>query len=254
MFENIIMKKLLFVSILLSLLSVTACKKKEATAALNVNFTAEFNHQKIALKTEYTDSVGYKYKFEKFKYFLSNIRLVKENNTEVKLADIVCVDYNVASTQLLQLQQLPVGKYTKLKFGVGLTPEQNNVLPADAPANDPRQTFDELYWGWLKYIFIRVDGRSDVDGSNKFNNLLVYDVGTDELYRAVEIAKNIELKAGDNTATLNLNINQIFRNGTNDIDISNYEESYTHSDKTNNKNFDTAIKFADNFSKAFSFE
>lgn len=248
------MKNLLSLAVMLTIFGISACSKKEKTADLTLNFTAKFNNQNLVLKSEYIDSASYKYKIEKFKYFLSNIALVKDDNTEVKLTDLVCVDYETPSTQTLVIKNIPVTHFKKVKFGVGLTAAQNNMLPDDVADSDPRHVYSSMYWGWLKYIFVRMEGRSDVDGSNKFDNLLIYDVGSDELYKTVEILKSLNIAEGNNTLTFRLDIDKIFRNGTDGIDISYYEQSYTHSDKTNSKNYDTAIKFAENFSKAFTIE
>lgn len=248
------MKNILLLIALSLILGISACSKNEKTADLTLNFTAKFNNQDLVLKNVYADTANYKYKIENFKYFLSNIILVKDDNTEVKLTDLVCVDYQTPSTQMLLIKNIPLTHFKKVKFGIGLTPEQNNLLPDDVADSDPRHIYSSMYWGWLKYIFVRMEGRSDVDGSNKFDNLLIYDVGSDELYKTVEISKSISINEGNNTLTLRLDIDKIFRNGANDIDISYYEQSYTHSDKTNSKNYDTAVKFAENFSKAFLIE
>lgn len=221
-------------------------------ANLNLSFKVNFNNKQLILNNQYIDDKGYKYRFDGFKYFLSNITLVKEDNSEIKLSDLTCVDLDNSSTLTLTIKDFEKANYKKIKFGVGLTPEQNNVLPDDAPSGDPRQTYSTLYWGWLKYIFVKIDGRSDVDGSGSFQNLLIYHIGTDELYKTVELEKAFEIKEGESTITIALDALKIFQNGVNDIDIADYEQSYTHSDKTNIKNYNTAISFAENFSKAFS--
>lgn len=246
------MKNVTYIIVLFSLFSIISCKEKDKEATLNLAFKTNFGNQELILNNEYIDSKGYKYRFEGFRYFLSNITLVKEDNSEVKLTDLTCVDLATPSTLELKRTNFVKTRYKKIKFGVGLTPEQNNVLPDDAPAGDARQSYSFMYWGWLKYIFVKIDGRSDVDGSGNFQNLLIYHIGTDDLYKTVEIEKSFEVVEGENTIKLTLDALKIFENGVDDIDISDYEQSYTHSDKSNSKNYNTALKFAENFSKAFS--
>jgi hypothetical protein len=250
--KNSVYQFLFFTCILFAL---HACQKPAEEVSLTILFRAKFNNEDLQLKREYTDSKGYKYKLDGLKFFLSNISLVKEDNSEVKVSDLICVDFENASTLQLHLKNFEKGRYKKIKFGIGLTPEQNNVLPDDAPAGDPRQIYSLMYWSWLKYIFVKMDGRSDIDGSGNFQNLLIYHVGTDELYRTAEVDKKFEIsEKQEKKMAIVLNFLSIFYQPNSEIDITDYEQSYTHSDKTNLKNYNTAIKFADNFSKAFTAE
>ncbi|MCS6818957.1 MAG: hypothetical protein NZ522_03330 [Chitinophagales bacterium] len=246
------MKKQLYFLLLL-LLTLPHCKKDDSND-LSIRFFAKFGNEKFNLNQIYEDEKGYKYRFESFRFFISNLTLVKEDNSEVLLKDVACIDFEKPLSLELKFPSVATENFKKIKFGIGLTPQQNDVLPDDAPENDPRHLYaNQMYWGWLKYIFVRIDGRSDVDGSGKFQNLLIYHIGTDELYRTVVLDKKFNNENKQNI-TMNIDLKKIFRQVGNEIDISNYERSYTHSDKTNQKNFDTAIMFADNFSKSFSIE
>jgi hypothetical protein len=109
-----------------------------------------------------------------------------------------------------------------------------------------------MYWSWLKHRFIILEGVTDTLGNN-FNGGtigLAYHVGTDTCYRTVTLTGlNITV---DKNATKNINLNldilKIFKGSSDALDM--FQQPGTQSESSD---LVVALKFADQFSKAFSY-
>lgn len=244
------MKKYFYALVAVVLVSASGCKEDNPVDdKLVINFKATFENQPLILKSTYTDASGKKWKFEDLNFYFSELKLIKDDGTTVAISDMGYVDFKDASTTSVTFKNIPLGRFTGIQFNTGLTPAQNNEEQNLLPENDIRNL--GLYWPWLKYAFVRLGGRADINNSNTFNTLLVYHIGGDELLRTATLNKALEIKAGESTINISLQVDKIFTTEPT-LDISMAEESYSHSDKNNKDNYPTAIKFADNFPKAFT--
>jgi len=239
------------IAILMSLLFIQACDEKKAEDSFTLNFKAKFENQAIQTGKEFTDASGKKWKIDDLNFYFSNLRLVKQDGSEIPLADLGYVSFKDANTTAIKFSDIPVGKYTGIKFNAGLTPAQNDVNPNFLDDNDVR--LKATFWEWLKYVFVRLEGRADLDGDANFETLLVYHIGTDALLREVSITSSFDINAGDFQKNVLIELDKVFSLAPG-LDIAVYEQSYTHSDPNVVKNYPTAVIFADNFSKSFSLE
>ncbi len=242
------MRNLILISVV-CVLALNGCKKP--APEITLYFSAKFSNESLKFNHTYTDASGKRWRFEELNFYYSNLTLISESDEEVMLADLGYVDFTTQKNVSVKFKDVPKGKYKALRFNAGLTPEQNDVAPNFLDEKDVRNL--GLYWGWLKYVFVKIEGRADVNNSGSFNTLLVYHIGADELLREVNIPKGFDVQEGNKNLNLTLLIDKIFTTSPT-IDIANYDESYSHSDKNNKDNYPTAIKFADNFSQSFTLD
>ena len=96
------------------------------------------------------------------------VRAQDENSTELQHTvdeRYVLVDADAGET-LATLGEVPSGRYTGIRFLLGVDGLDNRIAPEDAPANHPLapQT-QSMHWNWnAGYVFLRLDGLLDVDG------------------------------------------------------------------------------------------
>jgi hypothetical protein len=93
-----------------------------------------------------------------FKYFLSNIRLIKADGTEQKIPNTYfLVDHAKPASKMLDLFDVPEGNYTGIRFTIGIDSIdhtiENKTLLELADNNG-------MYWPtpWFEYIHLKLEG------------------------------------------------------------------------------------------------
>lgn len=102
--------------------------------------------------------------FTMLKYYISNIKLKKEDGTwwtQPESYHLIVVGDNVAPK--IQLEKVPVGKYTAIEYTIGVD-STRNVSGAQTGALAPS---NGMFWSWLTgYIFIKAEGSSPDSGAS----------------------------------------------------------------------------------------
>ncbi|KFF02969.1 MbnP family protein [Flavobacterium reichenbachii] len=174
------LKKYLLLSV--AALAFVSCSSDDDNPAAN-NVTLEFNNtfknNTIVLgdaasvaATSNTSAAGQVHHFSELKYVISNIRLIKDNGTEVpyNVNDLdkgaTVIDQSKTASLSYVLSNIPSASYKQIKFGLGIKQEQNTLdqvrfpnFYAAAGANDTA-----MMWEWGSgYRFTKVEGFYDTD-------------------------------------------------------------------------------------------
>lgn len=163
-------------------LAFASCSSDDNNAVANnvtLEFNNTFNSTTIVLgnaaatsATKNTSVAGQTHHFSELKYVISNIRLVKNDGTEVPYnvnnldKGATVVDQAKPATLNYILSNIPSGTYSQLKFGLGIKNDQNTLdqvrfpnFYASAGANDT-----EMMWEWgTGYRFTKIEGFYDAD-------------------------------------------------------------------------------------------
>lgn len=163
------------------ILSLVSCSDSDNPAAGNVtlSFQNTFGDTLIVLgnatdasATSHTSAMGQLHHFSELKYVISNIRIVKDDGTEIPYninnLDNGATVINQANPATLNyvLSGIPSGSCSKIKFGLGVRPDLNNLDQVSFPdfyalagANDT-----EMHWEWgTGYRFTKIEGFYDTD-------------------------------------------------------------------------------------------
>ncbi len=169
---------------LLLIVAVTAfisCENDDTAVAGNVilefdntfkNTTVVLGGASSASATQNTSASGQLHHFSELKYVISNIRLIKEDGTEIPYninnldKGAAVIDQSKPSSLQYIMNDIPAGQYKQLKFGLGVKKELNvldqmrfPVFYATAGANDTK-----MMWEWgTGYRFTKIEGFYDVD-------------------------------------------------------------------------------------------
>lgn len=165
-----------------ALLAFTSCSSDDDDAVANdvtLTFSNTFGDTPIVLgdatsaeATVNTSDAGQVHHFSEVKYVISNIRLVKADGTEIPYnindLDNGATVINQANPETLSyvLNDIPVGDYAQLKFGLGVRSDLNTLDQVSFPsfyalagANDT-----EMMWEWgTGYRFTKIEGFYDTD-------------------------------------------------------------------------------------------
>lgn len=165
---------------------------------LKIEFDARVGTQNLQLgNTTYQNALGQDYEVDVLRYYISNIRLKKTDDTwyEDPLSEdgsegyYLIDDSNQGST-IITLDGVPFDSYTEMEFVIGV--DANRVSQgAQTGALDP---VNNLFWSWnAGYIFLQIEGTAPV--STEEGNVFFYHVGGYKTDPAMpNLANNIKTK------------------------------------------------------------
>jgi hypothetical protein len=225
-----------FATLLLFLgtLFLTGCKDKEdPTGTIELKIQTTFNGNDFAFGQTYVGRDQRSYRINFMRFYLSNINLVKGDNTTVPLFKAILVNEEDPSSVTYTLE-VPAGDYTGFTYGLGLDPATNAIDPATYEAASPLATGYSMYWSWAtKYIFFKYEGEASTDPGGSLNNYYFYHIGGDDFY--VPMQKNGAITVSkDETSTIALNLDyDLIINAANDyIDVTQDVGTHTGDNMT----------------------
>lgn len=207
---------------------------------LNVEALAGTDGSLFALDSVFENNAGQELKISELRFYLSDVRAVRDDFSEIDITDIVLKDF--ADTTTFDFA-LPAGTYQALRLGIGVSPDLNTTDPVTYPDDHPLSYSQNTYWTWnTQYKFVMIEGRFNQSYNDEGTiEAFSYHTGTDTLYRTVDIPKLFTLYDNQRTQVdLTLDINEVFDN------LDMLDENFTHT----TSNFLTAYKVTQNFQGA----
>ena len=232
------MQRILFFLVITSLF-FTACKSdKDPFGELSLQMTATFDDAPLVnIDQTYIYPDGTPIKFQLFNYYLTDIRLVKENGASADdylLSEVELIQYNDFFTLeeakegvKLDFKDIPDGLYSGLRMGIGLSPELNGTQPGDYAAG---HALTNNYWSWARgYVFFKIEGNADLNKDGEFSDNITYHVGETDLYQTLEFAHPIQIEDGKpKTVNINVDVLDVMQSATDFLDISIVENQQDH--------------------------
>ena len=124
------MKTTFFLSLLFSLLFIS-CKTEETIDPNTVELNLSFSHVVDAAPVQldqliYKNAMDQAFSIKTIKYFISEIKLYKADNSVIIFSDIHYVDIRIPETLNYTFSsKISAGDYTGISFVYGLTPNEN---------------------------------------------------------------------------------------------------------------------------------
>jgi hypothetical protein len=142
------------------------------TGTVKITFVNTVKGKPLELHTgNYTNPFGETYSVTKFKYYISNISLVKGKAVFFEPESYHLVDESNADALHFSFA-LSAGNYTSLNFMLGVD-SLHNVSGAQTGALDP---LNDMFWTWNSgYVMAKIEGRSPQ--SKVVNNKLEFHIG-----------------------------------------------------------------------------
>ncbi|MFN8143729.1 MAG: MbnP family protein [Bacteroidia bacterium] len=208
------MKKI-FISVISLAVLLGGCKKDsetEPTPLTPNSFTITISHSVDAQSLYfdslmYTNEAGYNYSVSRVWYYLSNLKLIKSDSSEIKISDYLFVDAAQSSTCKMNLSSVPEGSYIGIAYSIGLdsSTNQTGALPA---------TVENLQMEWPVpmgggYHFLKFEG-SFIDSSLSYG--FTMHIGTNTYLVNGKAWRNFSIGSGNNQINLAMNLNEWFRN------------------------------------------
>lgn len=263
--------KHLFIATIFSA-TLFSCNSDDNSVANNVTleFNNTFGNAPIILgnatsttATSNTSASGQIHHFSELKYVISNVRLVRNDGTEIpfNINDLdkgaTVIDQSKPETLNYILSNIPAGTYSQIKFGLGIKPDLNTLdqvrfpkFYASASANDT-----EMMWEWgAGYRFTKIEGFYENDHKTMSIHTGSTVQGTEGNYtQGVDAYRDITLNLATNAIVgssapkikIKADFNKLLSGSTNTITLS----TGTGMNDNATPNIHTAVqmlKFVDN--------
>lgn len=253
------MKKIFILSSLFFVLLASKCEDDQSPAVgaeMELQFNADFSGEPLLMyASEYDYEENMALRFQLFQFYISEVELLTTddiNGEGVTALDVDLISFkdvqssDAASDGIkINVTDLPTGNYKGIRFKLGVAPDLNSTNPGDYSVVHP---LSNHYWSAsMGYVFTKIEGNADINGSGDFSEKLTFHVGTNPMLREVSFLKDINLSEGAlETVSFNVDVQKILVNAAGEF--LDFRE--TSSDHTSNE--EVASFLADNLPTAIS--
>jgi len=216
-----------------------SCLYDSTAGEFTLDFKALVNGAPLVMKDSvYKNVLDYYYKMETIRFYVSNLHLVKDDDSEILVKDVSYLDlensHRAVSADGEKITALaPVGNYKGIRFAIGVDPAVNNGDPSVYPNDHPLSIFRNMHWTWADgYIFLKLEGKMDsvADGNQSLTQLFVYHCGNNPLYKEWSFTKDFSISpSGAFEYDMAINVDKIFYSSTDTLDARH--EAVTHSEE-----------------------
>lgn len=170
------------------------------TGNLDVEFDNAFADNDLMLNIQSnTTSYDEVLKIGKVKYVISNIVLTNENGTTFtypKNESYFIVDESDETSLVLDLENIPAGNYTKIKFGIGVDQAQYDLGESNQGGFLAQAQNQGMMTSWTEgYIFISFDGTFTAPTVTTPTDFMVQLCKANSSYNYTEVTLNLPTKA-----------------------------------------------------------
>jgi hypothetical protein len=170
------------------------------TGTLKVEFDNAFNGDDLILNGQtYTTSQNEVLKISTVKYIVSNIVLTKDDGsiyTYPKSESYFIVNESDLASQILQLENVPAGNYTKVTFGIGVDREQFNLGASGQGDFLAWAQAEDMLWSWSAgYKFLAFEGTFTSPTVSADTSFMVHTGQTGADYNYTEVTLNLPTQA-----------------------------------------------------------
>lgn len=216
--------------VLSAVLFFTSCQKQteliEAPGEAVLNFDAKVGDADFALNTNFPIGSN-TYKFNKLRYWVSNVSLVDSKGIEYKVPGSYYLveetsavslqdgdfTYPAKKREQVTLQNIPVGDYKTVKFSIGVDAKYNDNLSLQAGELSQMSGMTNISWMWYtSYIFSAVGG-TVTNGTTTKN--IVAETGLNANYKSVSLDLPTSIHVGSSQlkeVLFKLDVSKLFNN------------------------------------------
>lgn len=192
----------LFLSIVLFF---SSCKKDEK-GDLVLRFNLKYGDKELKMFEDYNyPQSGEVLNFTKVAFYISDIKAQK-GTSAVILKDIDYIDLTASHTAPTgtgsfeyRIKDVEAANYRALLFGIGVPAASNSKEPKDFPSSSALSNTSEYWTAWKSYIFMRNEGRIDLDNDGSMESPFALHLGGDQAYIPVGINRSFTITANQTT-------------------------------------------------------
>ncbi len=202
-----------------------SCSVLEETGDVVLLIKLEYGGEPLVMFDEQVYPDGRKIAIDRFSMYMSELTMDNFIFSDVEYVDLRESHQTLEGAQAgytLELGTFDLGSYDGFSFNIGLTDEQNAMVPSDFESDNPLSLLGEYWNGWTSYIFAKIEGKYEGDGDDIMDDPMALHVGTVAARRTVDFDREIIVEA-EKTTTLEMTIDleEVFMHeSTYDIDAT----------------------------------
>ena len=199
------------------ILLFVGCKKDSDDAAPPTNNTSTTISFKINYEIDgqplifdsllYYNDAGNHYQVSSLLYFLTEIELVRQDSSIIRIKDYQYIDASILSTGQFSISDPPAGNYIGLRFNIGVDSIHN--IPGGLPANTDNNNMEWPVTMGGGYHHMKFEGYF-VDGGSPFG--FAMHLGMNACLVPVRLYQPISITSTSSSLNLTMNLNEWFRN------------------------------------------
>lgn len=190
-------------------LAIVGCEKETKsndTGSVNLRIKLKFGEEDFQMFKEYPYPDSNKpFYMSRLSFFMAKLRL-ESGSESIALSEIDYLNVTPEHTPPIKpfgfeksFENVKVGDYNRLVFGVGVPADKNAKQPKDYPASDILSSTAEYWTSWKSYIFFRPEGQIALGNQSTPEDNFTLHLGGDEAYREIKMDKPIKIQAGQTT-------------------------------------------------------
>jgi hypothetical protein len=228
----------------MSFISERGERKSKGTVMLH--FQNYIGKDLLKLDSEtYKNAMSQPYSVSKFKYYISNIHLKRNDGFEYISSEYFLVNQEKEVSEKILLHGVEQGEYTAISFTLGVD-SLRNCSGIQSGALDPMLG---MFWAWnTGYIFLKIEGHSPVSKSP--GNIFEFHVGG--FREPTNAVRNIELPFKDDALKVSEGNNSVIKIKTDAGEIFKNPVTIDFSKLSSVTDFNNATMMADNYADMFS--
>lgn len=238
----------------------TTCSEDEKmTGNLEITFKVRYDNAPLVLfeQTATGQTNPTSILFKKFDFFISDIKGMNASTaTEFKDVGYISMANSITSAAAeagtsFTISDLPIGNYTSLDMGIGLSDAVNSTIPGDYGSDSPLGLNGNHWASWNSYILCKLEGEITLSDGTKPGFL--YHSGVNGMQQLLSFAKNFDIEVDKTTAiTVYIDAKDIFFKTGVEIDMIN--DAQTHSGAVGSPEYNLAKKVIENLANSMSTE
>lgn len=250
---------LLAITIWSSSCQTTTNDNDEMTGNLDITFKVRYNSNPLVLfeQTATGQNNPTSILFKKFDFFISDIKGIKDGTA----ADFKDVGYISMANSITQaaaeegtsftINNLPIGNYTSLDMGIGLSDATNSTTPGDYGSDSPLGLNGNHWASWNSYILCKIEG--DITQSDGTQSGFLYHSGVNGMQQLLSFVKNFDIEVDQTTAiTIYIEAKDVFFKAGSEIDM--ITDRQTHSGAVGSSDYNLAKKVIENLANSMSID
>jgi hypothetical protein len=154
----------------------------------------------------YVNEAGNTYSVDVLKYYISNVVFIGDDMAEHHTPNYELIDQSSEASQTFSVNGIPNGKYTGLRFYVGVDSTRNHsgIQSGDL---DP---VNGMLWDWFSgYVYFKHEGNF-IDSTGT-TDIIHFHYGTLKALVTVEMPIDLTIEGNQRSIDLAFNLNKVYR-------------------------------------------
>ncbi len=184
------------------------CDSDDEIGSLNITMNLEYQDEPLVMFQDYLYPDNRTINFSRFSFYVSDVMLDDQLISDVGFHNLTDSHVDQASAEAgysWQVDDIAVGEYSKLNFGVGVNESNNSMDPGTFESGHPLAKPAEHWFSWNSYIFLKLEANLDSNNDGVKDLPIALHLGSDDAYRLLSLTKPVQITS-ENIANLELNI------------------------------------------------